>query len=73
MDLHWKVCPYCGNNHFDPYEVGPPLILAEDVVAAQEGPESDDQDDPLVQDPLDSNVQESGPEELESEPPATQD
>lgn len=53
MDLHWNVCPYCGNNHFDPYEVGPPLILAEDVVAGPERPDSDEDDDAIVQERLD--------------------
>jgi hypothetical protein len=36
MDLHWNVCPYCGNDHIDPYHVGPPLVLADDVVADEE-------------------------------------
>lgn len=36
MDLHWNVCPYCGNDHIDPYHVGPPLVLADDVVAEEE-------------------------------------
>ena len=40
MDLQWKLCPYCGNNHIDPYQVGPPLILAEDIVAARDEPAS---------------------------------
>ena len=33
MDLPWNVCPYCGNDHIDPYHVGPPLVLADDVMA----------------------------------------
>jgi hypothetical protein len=52
MELQWKVCPYCGNNHFDPYQVGPPVILAEDVVEAQE--DLDQEDDGVIQDRLDS-------------------
>jgi hypothetical protein len=36
MDLHWNVCPYCGNDHIDPYHVGPPLVLADDVVTEEE-------------------------------------
>lgn len=36
MDLHWNVCPYCGNDHIDPYHVGPPLVLADEVVAEEE-------------------------------------
>lgn len=36
MDLHWNVCPYCGNDHIDPYHVGPPLVLADDLVAEEE-------------------------------------
>jgi hypothetical protein len=51
MDLHWKVCPYCGNSHFDPYQVGPPLILAEDVVAESQEPDADNGED-VIQDRL---------------------
>jgi hypothetical protein len=54
MDLHWKVCPFCGNNHFDPYTVGPPLILAEDVVEAREQAELDEEDDRFNQERLDA-------------------
>jgi RNA polymerase subunit RPABC4/transcription elongation factor Spt4 len=63
MDLHWKLCPYCGSNQIDPYKVGPPLVLAEDVVAAQEdvtpeGP-AEDQEAELLQDRLAAIEQES--------------
>jgi RNA polymerase subunit RPABC4/transcription elongation factor Spt4 len=36
MDLHWNLCPYCGNDHIDPYHVGPPLVLADDVIAEED-------------------------------------
>jgi RNA polymerase subunit RPABC4/transcription elongation factor Spt4 len=36
MDLHWNLCPYCGNDHIDPYHVGPPLVLADDVLAEED-------------------------------------
>jgi len=36
MDLPWNVCPYCGNDHIDPYHVGPPLVLADDVMAEED-------------------------------------
>jgi hypothetical protein len=73
MDLHWKVCPYCGNNRFDPYQVGPPLILAEDVVAAREAPDSDDADEALIQERLDFIEAEDEIEDSELEPPQVQD
>ena len=73
MDLHWKVCPYCGNNHFDPYEVGPPLILAEDVVAARDELDSEDQDEAIIQDRLDSIEVESEVEDLAPEPSNAED
>jgi RNA polymerase subunit RPABC4/transcription elongation factor Spt4 len=27
LELQWSVCPYCGNEHADPYRVGPPIVL----------------------------------------------
>ena len=27
LELHWTICPYCGNEHADPYHVGPPIML----------------------------------------------
>ena len=36
MDPHWNLCPYCGNKHIDPYHVGPPIILAEDIVTEED-------------------------------------
>jgi hypothetical protein len=36
MDPHWNLCPYCGNKHVDPYHVGPPVVLAEDIVTEEE-------------------------------------
>ncbi|MFN2189840.1 MAG: double zinc ribbon domain-containing protein [Candidatus Promineifilaceae bacterium] len=29
LELHWTICPYCGNEHADPYQVGPPIRLAD--------------------------------------------
>lgn len=26
MELHWNICPFCGNDHVDPYRVGPPVL-----------------------------------------------
>lgn len=57
MDLQWKVCPYCGNNHFDPYEVGPPLILAEDVVSSGRETLSDHEELPAqYQEPISEDM-----------------
>jgi hypothetical protein len=36
MDPHWNLCPYCGNKHIDPYHVGPPVILAEDIITEED-------------------------------------
>jgi hypothetical protein len=54
MDLHWRVCPYCGNNHFDPYQVGPPVVLAEEVVAARETLGPDEPYEEGIQDRLEA-------------------
>lgn len=73
MELHWKLCPYCGSNHIDPYQVGPPLILAEDVVEESEEstfemPTTDELDDGLVQDRLAEIETESDLNPTETEP-----
>jgi hypothetical protein len=26
MELQWNLCPFCGNQHVDLYQAGPPLI-----------------------------------------------
>lgn len=36
MDLQWNICPFCGNKHIDPYHVGPPVILAEDIITEED-------------------------------------
>lgn len=30
LELQWSICPYCGNEHADPYHVGPPIVLADE-------------------------------------------
>ena len=69
MDLHWKLCPYCGNNHIDPYQVGPPLILAEDIVAAREdsslGEQGEEQEAELLHERLAAVELESMPDDTD--------
>ncbi len=36
MELQWNICPHCGNDHIDPYYVGPQVVLADDLVADEE-------------------------------------
>ncbi len=36
MELQWNICPHCGNDHIDPYYVGPEVVLADDLVAEEE-------------------------------------
>ncbi len=49
MDLPWNVCPYCGNDHIDPYHVGPPLVLADDVIAKEDALDESDEDQGKVE------------------------
>jgi RNA polymerase subunit RPABC4/transcription elongation factor Spt4 len=49
MDLPWNVCPYCGNDHIDPYHVGPPLVLADDVIAKEDAIDESDEDQGKVE------------------------
>ncbi len=37
LELHWAICPYCGNEHADPYHVGPPIMLPGERQAAELG------------------------------------
>jgi RNA polymerase subunit RPABC4/transcription elongation factor Spt4 len=32
MELQWNLCPYCGNQHIDPYHVGPPVVLVDEII-----------------------------------------
>jgi len=40
MELQWNICPHCGNDHIDPYYVGPEVVLADDLVAEEENRKS---------------------------------
>jgi RNA polymerase subunit RPABC4/transcription elongation factor Spt4 len=35
LELPWSICPYCGNEHADPYHVGPPIMLADESPAEE--------------------------------------
>jgi RNA polymerase subunit RPABC4/transcription elongation factor Spt4 len=37
LELHWAICPYCGNEHADPYHVGPPIMLPGERPSAELG------------------------------------
>lgn len=37
LELHWAICPYCGNEHADPYHVGPPIMLPGQRLAEELG------------------------------------
>jgi len=32
MELQWNLCPFCGNQHVDPYHVGPPVVLVDEII-----------------------------------------
>ena len=32
MELQWNLCPFCGNQQVDPYQVGPPVVLIDEIV-----------------------------------------
>jgi hypothetical protein len=32
MELQWNLCPFCGNQHVDPYQVGPPVVLVDEII-----------------------------------------
>lgn len=69
MDLQWNVCPYCGNDHIDPYQVGPPLVLAEDIVAEDESlGEFANLDLELFDDDADSKIGEEANSDEDQEP-----
>ena len=36
MELQWTLCPYCGNQHVDPYSVGPQVVMAEEILGQEE-------------------------------------
>jgi RNA polymerase subunit RPABC4/transcription elongation factor Spt4 len=36
MELQWTLCPYCGNQHVDPYTVGPQVVMAEEILKEED-------------------------------------
>lgn len=51
MELQWNICPHCGNDHIDPYYVGPQVVLADDLVAEEEAQnDSADDEDAIPED-----------------------
>jgi RNA polymerase subunit RPABC4/transcription elongation factor Spt4 len=64
MELQWSICPHCGNDHIDPYYVGPQVVLADDVVAEEEAQEeSVDYEDVLLEDDFDDSESADSDEE----------
>jgi RNA polymerase subunit RPABC4/transcription elongation factor Spt4 len=44
LELQWSICPYCGNEHADPYLVGPPIVLAEEIETVEPYEQEDDEE-----------------------------
>lgn len=58
MELQWTLCPYCGNQHVDPYNVGPQVVMAEEILRQQ-----DNDRDRYEEEALDFNSDEPKPME----------
>jgi RNA polymerase subunit RPABC4/transcription elongation factor Spt4 len=37
LEPQWSICPYCGNEHADPYHIGPPILLPDESQAGDLG------------------------------------
>ena len=64
LELHWSICPFCGNEHADPYHVGPPIVLADDSTDDAIGEpveEEIDSDESSDYETLDDEIEEPEP------------
>ncbi len=67
MELQWNICPYCGNEHLDPYTVGPAVVRADDVLIDEgdRSPSGSDSywDEPESQDQAETKTDQPEPQE----------
>ena len=64
MELQWNICPHCGNDHIDPYYVGPQVVLADDLIAEEEAQNDSGDDEEAI--PEDDFIVSEEAEELSS-------
>jgi hypothetical protein len=48
MELQWNLCPFCGNQHVDPYRTESVTIRADDASIRQENTPPGDDGQPAV-------------------------
>ncbi len=58
LELQWSICPYCGNEHADPYHVGPPVVLAEEIETVE--PYEQEEDEEIADDSPDFALDSAG-------------
>ncbi len=75
LELQWSICPYCGNEHADPYHIGPPILLSDESPVDELGEpvyERLESEASFDQGTVDDNYEEGGQDFTDLETPSSE-